>query len=150
MLRMNIKNNYLKYIVLALVIVFLISAAFMLLEIWETQNGKYLGSNQENDFVTYNGTEYVKKDNIETFLVLGIDRYEGADAAESHTGGVQADFFTGAVKAGDVLGTIFNALEGEPVETVVAPEGGLVFTQRRYSAVYPGTLIARLCRKERA
>ena len=54
------------------------------------------------------------------------------------------------VKAGDVLGTIFDALEGEPVETVTAPEDGLVFTQRRYSAVYPGTLIARLCRKERA
>jgi len=54
------------------------------------------------------------------------------------------------VEKGDVLGTIFDALEGEPVETVIAPEGGLVFTQRRYSAVYPGTLIARLCRKERA
>ena len=55
-----------------------------------------------------------------------------------------------AVAKGDVLGTIFDALEGEPVETVVAPQDGLVFTQRRYSAVYPGTLIARLCRKERA
>ena len=54
------------------------------------------------------------------------------------------------VHQGDVLGKIFNALEGEPVETVIAPEDGLVFTQRRYSAVYPGTLIARLCRKERA
>ena len=54
------------------------------------------------------------------------------------------------VKEGDVLGTIFNALTGEAVETVVAPEAGLVFTQRRYSGVYPGTLIARICRKERA
>lgn len=54
------------------------------------------------------------------------------------------------VKAGEVLGTIVDALAGEPVETVVATESGLVFTQRRYSAVYPGTLIARLCRKERA
>ena len=54
------------------------------------------------------------------------------------------------VKEGDVLGTIVDALKGEPLETVVAQEGGLVFTQRRYSAVYPGTLIARLCRKERA
>ena len=53
------------------------------------------------------------------------------------------------VKAGDVLGTIFDALEGEAVETVLAPESGLIFTQRRYSAVYPGTLIARICRKER-
>ena len=54
------------------------------------------------------------------------------------------------VKEGDMLGTIFNALTGEAVETVVAPEGGLVFTQRRYSGVYPGTLIARICSKERA
>ena len=54
------------------------------------------------------------------------------------------------VKEGDVLGKIFDALEGEPVETVTAPLSGLVFTQRRYSAVYPGTLIARMCRKERA
>lgn len=54
------------------------------------------------------------------------------------------------VSEGDVLGTIINALDGEQVETVVAPESGLVFTERRYSAVYPGTLIARLCRKERA
>ena len=55
-----------------------------------------------------------------------------------------------AVREGEVLGTIINALSGETVETVVAPESGLVFTERRYSAVYPGTLIARLCRKERA
>ena len=54
------------------------------------------------------------------------------------------------VSAGDVLGTIINALSGEPVETVTASESGLVFSQRRYAAVYPGTLIARLCRKERA
>ncbi len=54
------------------------------------------------------------------------------------------------VEAGDVLGVIIDALEGETVETVVAPAGGLVFTQRRYSCVYPGTLIARLFRKERA
>lgn len=53
------------------------------------------------------------------------------------------------VDEGDVLGTIIDALSGEPVETVTAAESGLVFSQRRYSAVYPGTLIARLCRKER-
>ena len=54
------------------------------------------------------------------------------------------------VKAGDVLGKIFDALGGEPVETVVAPVDGLVFVQRRYSVVYPGTLIARICKKESA
>ena len=53
------------------------------------------------------------------------------------------------MEAGETLGTIIDALRGEPVETVTASESGLVYSQRRYSAVYPGTLIARLCRKER-
>lgn len=63
---------------------------------------------------------------------------------------IPVDSCGSVIKEGDVLGTIFDALAGEPVETVIAPAGGLVFAQRRYSSVYPGTLIARLCRKERA
>ena len=48
------------------------------------------------------------------------------------------------LKAGDPLGVIIDALEGVTRETVVAPHDGLVFSQRSYSAVYPGTLIARM------
>ncbi len=51
------------------------------------------------------------------------------------------------VREGDVLGEIIDALRGETVEQVIAPATGLVFSQRGYSPVYPGTLIARLCRK---
>lgn len=58
---------------------------------------------------------------------------------------------TGAViREGEVLGIVIDALRGETIETVISPAEGLVFSQRSYSAVYPGTLIARLCRKERA
>ena len=63
---------------------------------------------------------------------------------------IPAELNGSVVQAGDSLGIVFNALTGEAVETVTAPETGLVFTQRRYSAVYPGSLIARLCRKEHA
>ena len=48
------------------------------------------------------------------------------------------------IKAGEPLGEIIDALEGVTRETVAAPSDGLVFSQRSYSAVYPGTLIARL------
>ncbi len=53
------------------------------------------------------------------------------------------------VTAGQVLGEIIDALAGAPRETVTAPCDGLIFSQRNYSAVYPGTLIARI-RKEQA
>lgn len=48
------------------------------------------------------------------------------------------------VRAGDTLGQIIDALAGEIVQEVPAPADGLVFSQRSYSAVYPGTLIARV------
>ena len=40
------------------------------------------------------------------------------------------------------------ALSGEVREVICAPADGLVFSQRSYSAVYPGTLIARLFRRK--
>ena len=53
------------------------------------------------------------------------------------------------VSEGQVLGTVIDALEGVAREQVKAPCSGLVFSQRSYSAVYPGTLLARI-RKEQA
>ena len=90
--KMKTKNKYFKYIAIALVIVFLITAALLLLEIWETRQGRFPVSSTENGVVEHDGKAYVLKDNIETFLVLGLDKYEDADSAESHESGVQADF----------------------------------------------------------
>ena len=52
------------------------------------------------------------------------------------------------VAKGELLGTVIDALEGEVREEVRAPASGLVFSQRSYSAVYPGTLIARVLKRE--
>lgn len=52
------------------------------------------------------------------------------------------------VKEGELLGTVIDALEGKVREEVRAPASGLVFSQRSYSAVYPGTLIARVLKRE--
>ena len=53
--------------------------------------------------------------------------------------------FAGAhVRRGEQLAFIMNPLDGSVRETITAPADGLVFSQRSYSPVYPGTLIARL------
>lgn len=54
------------------------------------------------------------------------------------------------VTKGQKLGIIIDALRGEMLEEITAPAGGLVFSQRSYSVVYPGTELARLGRKEHA
>ena len=51
--------------------------------------------------------------------------------------------------AGQTIGRIIDALEGTVLEEITAPSAGLVFSQRSYSAVYPGTLIARIFSKKR-
>ena len=89
---MTNKKSYLKYAMIALVIVFLVAAAFLFIKMWEKQQGKYSGAVIEDGVLTYKGKEYVPKDNLETFLVLGLDKYEGATSSDAHGNGVQADF----------------------------------------------------------
>ena len=61
---------------------------------------------------------------------------------------VPADCIGEWVQEGQSLGQIIDALEGVVREDVKAPCAGLVFSQRSYSAVYPGTLIVRLFRRK--
>jgi len=89
---MKTKKNYLKYISIAIVIVFFITVALLLVEIWEKNRGRFSDAGVEEGVVTYAGKEYVLKDNVETFLVLGLDKYHGATSADSHESGVQSDF----------------------------------------------------------
>lgn len=85
-------NNYTKYVIIALVLVFLIAAAFLLLEVWESRQGRFPETSTDDGVLTHNGQDYVYKDNIETFLVIGLDKYDGAESSASHESGIQADF----------------------------------------------------------
>ncbi len=89
---MKTKNRYLKYVAVVLVGVFLTAAAFLLLTLWERQQGRFTDPDTEDAFVTYEGRKYQRKEKIETFLVMGVDRYEDQYVSDSHGAGVQADF----------------------------------------------------------
>lgn len=89
---MSSKKKYLRYAALALALVFFITAGLLLLRQWEKGRGLFGGSDVETGVVTHKGQEYVRNENIETFLVLGLDKYAGADASDAHGVGVQADF----------------------------------------------------------
>ena len=62
---------------------------------------------------------------------------------------VPSDHIGTWVEEGELLGVVIDALQGAVLEEIRTPASGLVFSQRSYSSVYPGTLIARLCRKEK-
>ncbi len=85
-------GKYLKYGIIALSVVFLLSAGLLLLEIWEKEQGKFPQTEQGGSAVEYEGQEYVLKDGIETLLVLGLDKYEGTASSDSYNNDQQADF----------------------------------------------------------
>ncbi len=85
-------RKYLKYGLVAVFVVFLISVSLLLLENWDRRHSIFPARDIVEETLTYNGTEYVLKDDLETFLVMGLDKYEGAYSTDSYNNDKQADF----------------------------------------------------------
>ena len=88
----NKKNLALRGVVIVLVAVFLISTVFFCLGMWERSHSTYSKPDMERETKTFEGAEYVLKDGIESFLILGLDKYEGSLGSESYNNDQQADF----------------------------------------------------------
>lgn len=56
------------------------------------KNQKDTSEEISTDEITYNGKEYVAKEGIESFLVLGLDKFEGQTSSDSYNNDQQADF----------------------------------------------------------
>ncbi len=90
--RRSSKRKNLKYIAVALSVVLLLTGAFLLLHWWESRQDSSLLDGSYESVVRYNGSEYVEKKNIETFLVMGLDKFEDSVSNDSYNNDQQADF----------------------------------------------------------
>ncbi len=115
-----------------LIIVFIISAALIILDSWEKERGEFPESTSKEEYIEYEGKKYVINDNVETFLVIGLDKFEGDSISESYNNNKQADFimlfvFDNEAKKTSVIhinrDTMANinllALNGNPYDSVV-------------------------------
>ena len=89
---MNNKRRYLKHIAVLLAVVFLITAALMLVEVWDSSQGIFSGEGKLDSELEYKGEKYSLKENIDTLLVLGLDKFEGDSSSDSYNNDKQADF----------------------------------------------------------
>ncbi len=86
-------KKYYKYIIIVLVAVFLISAVLFVMALWERQQGTFPSSAVEEPVINYNGKTYTLKSDVETFLVIGLDKYEEeSGSSETFNNNKQADF----------------------------------------------------------
>ena len=84
-------NRIRKILFVFFIAVFLL-AAFLLLSRWDSSQGRFEPQDYEEHTLKYEGTEYVLKDNVETFLVLGLDKFDGESESDSYNNDKQADF----------------------------------------------------------
>ena len=82
-----------RYTVLTVAVVMLIASALMFMRSWENNRGMYNKDGYaENYEVIHNGKVYTLKENIETFMVLGLDKFDDFKAEDSYNNDMQADF----------------------------------------------------------
>lgn len=82
-------TSILKYAAIALAAVFVVSVTLLFVGLWEKQRSEFPEEQQTPKTLSYNGVEYVLKDNIETFLIMGLDKFEGDVVGEDE---LRADF----------------------------------------------------------
>ncbi len=90
---MKKSHRYLKYISVVLFLCLLAAVALLFLKLWEQGQGTFPDSDLPEDVFVYNGVEYLPKENIDTFLILGLDKFEQDDSfLDSYNNDKQADF----------------------------------------------------------
>ncbi len=88
------KPDYYKIAAIVLAIVFVLSAGFFFLTLLDNKRGNFSENNPDNTHIEYNGKEYTLKKNIETFLVIGVDKFDDPGESESFNNNKMADFLT--------------------------------------------------------
>ncbi|MBD8961183.1 MAG: hypothetical protein EGR81_02795 [Ruminococcaceae bacterium] len=88
----NDKRKLMRGLAVALLAVFLLTGAFLLLELWEKRQSIFPEQKIENTVYEYNGVEYVKNEDVESFLILGLDKFEDAINNDSYNNDQRADF----------------------------------------------------------
>ena len=89
----EMKIKTLRVLAVILAVAFLVSAALFGISLWERYNGNFLGTDSDSleDSIQFDGKEYVLKENLETFLVLGLDKFD-EENLESYNNDKQSDF----------------------------------------------------------
>lgn len=86
------RRQFVRYGLLTFFSLVFIISAFLLLRFWEKSQSYYPSSIVVEEVVRHNGREYVIKDNLESFLVIGLDKFQGDFSSDSYNNDKQADF----------------------------------------------------------
>ena len=85
-------RNYFRYAAIAFSIVFLMSSVLFAVKLWEKSQDKADSPAFLEEIIEFDGKSYVLKDIVETFLVMGLDKFGGESDTDGFENDMQADF----------------------------------------------------------
>ncbi len=87
------KSRYYRYAAIALLAVFLVSFSLIAINLWEDNHGKFPVQTTVEKYIEHNGVKYELKENVEAFIVIGLDKTtEDQGESDSYNNDKQADF----------------------------------------------------------
>lgn len=88
------KKNPLRYLIILFSAVFLVSAVLLTVNLWEQGQGLFpeQGEGDSTSTIEYNGQDYVLREDVETVLVMGLDKYDMPENDSTYNNDMQADF----------------------------------------------------------
>ncbi len=93
-MKINVENKkkLIPNIVLFLLFVIFVVSALMMIKTWEKSQGVYRGENTAETGIEYEGKRYELKKNMQTILVMGLDKFADDISIGSYNNDQQADF----------------------------------------------------------
>lgn len=86
------RSKIIKIVIISVIAVVAFAAILGLIAIFDKNLGLFPERDEEEKILEYNGEEYVLKDGVETFLVMGLDKNSQDVTADSYNNNQQADF----------------------------------------------------------
>ncbi len=86
------KSHRYRYAAIVLLVVFLLSGALLLMQVWENGQEQFSGLYSTGAFLEHEGESYELRGDVETFLILGLDKFEGSFDEGAYNNDRQADF----------------------------------------------------------
>lgn len=86
------KDNVIKVVLISAIIIAFLVATLILVGILDKNYGIFPEQMQEDKVLEYKGEDYVLKKDVETFLILGLDKMSQDTKGDSYNNNQQADF----------------------------------------------------------
>ncbi|MDO5392454.1 MAG: LCP family protein [Eubacteriales bacterium] len=91
-MKLRVNRNFLKVMAGIAGVICLLISFFLLLHAWEVKESQVNLPETDRDSITWNGVKYLQRKDLDTILIMGLDKFEDTEESGKYLNHQQADF----------------------------------------------------------